>query len=60
MLNLCSDRSLICQFNGHIHKQRSHSSLIYIVFYQVKFNMCGKGSAIFQFLMSQITALLRA
>ena len=59
MLKLRSDRSLISQFNGHIQKQRSHSSFIYC-FLNMKLNMRSKGSVIFQFLMSQITALLRA
>ena len=57
MLKLRSDRSLITEFNGHIQKQLIQSSLIYIVLCQMKLNMRSKRSVIFQFLMSQITAL---
>ena len=60
MLKLRSDRSLISEFNDRIQKQLIRSSLIYIVFCQRKLNMRSKRSVIFQFLMSQNTALLRA
>ena len=43
-----------------IHKNSAVTVALYIVFYQVKLNMRSKGSVMFQFLMSQITALLKA
>ena len=43
-----------------IYKNSVVKVVLYIVFYQVKLNMRSKDSVIFQFLMSQITALLMA
>ena len=43
-----------------IYKNSVVTVVLYILFYQVKLNMRSKGSVIFQYLMSQITALLRA
>ena len=50
MLKLRSDRSL---------KNNVVTVVLYNVFYQVKLNMRSKDSVIFQFLVSQITALFR-
>ena len=43
-----------------IYKNSVVTVVLFIAFYQVKLNKRSKGSVIFQFLKSQITALLRA